>query len=144
MLVGLLSGEPAEGDTEMILKCSLCGGTGKVSVRGRAEDDAEERGKAMKTAEEAAEEIVSEVTREIIQPNELARLVAQALTAYTEEHAVAIANATISEACKKARAEALEEAAKMADEIDDEDPYGACCGHEMPIAAKIRALKDKP
>jgi NAD-dependent DNA ligase len=80
-----------------------------------------------RTASEVAEEILK-ISKHWYAVDVIPEI-AQILATFREDGAVEIANATISEACKEARAEALEEAAKACICRDD--------------CERIRALKAK-
>lgn len=100
------------------------------------------------SAEEVAEEIVRKYLGGIIPDPEkgcagLCSLIAQALTAFAEERVKETRGKCYSKAAqedlKHARAEALEEAAKIAEYCD----HAHSCEGPM-IAKAIRALKGKP
>lgn len=100
----------------------------------------------MKTAEEVAEEIVRQIlSARAVSYSAHGPIIAQALTAYAESQAVAIANATISEACKDERAEALEDVrhdiGKMLDTFKLDPKIVAIA---INIKKILDALKDKP
>jgi hypothetical protein len=94
----------------------------------------------MKTAEDVAEELAVYSRRDNVGAVVLKDAIAQALTAYAEERvkeALAEAQITLTKICDKARAEALEEAAKLADHMYYEPAY------EIAKAIRARAAVEE-